>query len=112
MVPDDYEDDLFKKLKLKHHRRPQSHTSNDEQIDVSNSDCSTRSSMSDMELEPYFEDYYRTPNPPRSSQMSSYSNHLLTPDIDELQRKEHQLVQSLHQAHQEVDCTRKSFEID
>ena len=103
IVSPDFEDDLFKKLKLKHHRRTQSGVSNDEQIDVSISDeCSTKSSVSDVEFEPYFEEYYRPVNSGEPMQ-TVYSSLLLTPDIDELQRKENELVRSLSGGYGQVN---------
>lgn len=108
IVSPDSEDDLFKKLKLKHHRRTQSSISNDEPIDVSMSDeCSTKSSVSDLEFEPYFEEYYRpaaTTTTTHRAMPTAYSSFLLTPDIDELQRKENELVHSLNRRHEQVNC--------
>ncbi len=81
-----YEDDLFRKFKLKHHLTNQSSIDNDDVIDVNNSDeWTSLSTTPELDVEPHFENYYTEENP-HLVQMN-YSKYLLTPDIDELQRK-------------------------
>jgi hypothetical protein len=92
------EDDLFKKFKLKHHRTTQSINENDDQMDMNNSDeWTSKSSTPELDVEPHFENYYQQ----QDSQLShiNFSQHLLTPDIEELQRKENELVRSLNKYH-------------
>src|SRR4051812_25338916 len=107
-----YEDDLFKKFKLKHHRTTQSNNENDDQIDANNSDdWTSQSTTPELDVEPHFENYYKQNN--SSSIHMKYSPYLLTPDIDELQRKENELVQTLNVPHQQdyssMDNHNKSF---
>lgn len=94
------DDDLFKRFKLKHHRTKSTTYENDVEngTDPTNSDeWTSQSSTPELDVEPHFKDYYRTyqPNPNRQC-------HLLTPDIDELQRKENELVQTLTAVQQQV----------
>jgi hypothetical protein len=97
-----YQDHLFKKFKLKHHRTIPSINENDDQIDVNYSDeWTSQSTTPELDVEPHFENYYKQPNPSLTD--AKYSSHLLTPDIDELQRKEHELVQSINSFHQQVN---------
>jgi hypothetical protein len=85
-----YEDDLFKKFKLKHHRTIQTTNENDDHIDMSNSDeWTSKSTTPELDVEPHFKNYYIQPN----TQLK-FPQYLLTPDIDELQQKEIELVQS------------------
>jgi len=102
-----YKDDLFKKFKLKHHRRTQSICENDDQIDINNSDeWTSKSTTPELDVEPHFENYYKQQSPP--SVHMEFAQHLLTPDIEELQRKENDLVQSLNTFHQQ-DCSLSEY---
>ena len=103
-------DDLFKKFKLKHHRTIQTAIETDDQIDATNSDeWTSQSTTPELDVEPHFENYYKEPN----SQVipRKYPTYLLTPDIDELQRKENEIVQSLNHFEQQVNfiCWRSFF---
>jgi len=103
VISTNYEDDLFRKFKLKHHLTNQSSIDNDEQIDINNSDeWTSLSTTPELDVEPHFENYYTEQNP-HLIQMK-YSQYLLTPDIDELQRKENELVQTLNTFHQQVNA--------
>jgi len=95
-----YEDDLFKKFKLKHHRTTQSICENDDQIDMNNSDeWTSKSTTPELDVEPHFENYYKQQNPELIH--VNFSQHLLTPDIEDLQRKENELVKSLNTYNQQ-----------
>jgi hypothetical protein len=97
-----YEDDLFKKFKLKHHRTSRSLHENDDQIEITNSDeWTSQSTTPELDVDPHFETYYNQQN----SQLvhEKLSQQLLTPDIDELQRRENQLARSLNTCHQQVN---------
>lgn len=92
------DDDLFKRFKLKHHRTRSTPCETDVENgnDPTNSDeWTSQSSTPELDVEPHFKDYYRTYQPGKSN-----SSHLLTPDIDELQRKENELVQTLNSVQQ------------
>lgn len=96
-----YEDDLFKKFKLKHHRTTQSTFDHDDQNDMNNSDeWTSKSTTPELDVEPHFENYYKQNNTELNTHID-YSQHLLTPDIEELQRKENELVQTLNNIHQQ-----------
>lgn len=94
-----YEDDLFKKFKLKHHLTVPPTNENDDHQDTSNSDeWTSQSTTPELDVEPHFKNYYIQQN----SQLK-FPQHLLTPDIEELQKKENDLVQSLTICHSQVD---------
>ncbi len=96
-----YEDDLFRKLKLKHHRTNQSSIDTDDTLDVNTSDeWTSLSTTPELDVEPHFENYYTEQN--ANMVQMKYSQYLLTPDIDELQRKENELVQTLNTCHHQV----------
>ena len=94
-------DDLFKKFKLKHHRISPSSYENDDQISRNNSDdWTSQSTTPELDVESHFKNYYTQQS--ASSNNSSFDQYLLTPDIDELQRKENELARSLTTLHQQV----------
>ena len=96
-----YEDDLFRKFKLKHHLTNQSSMDNDDALDVNTSDeWTSLSTTPELDVEPHFENYYTEQN--SSLVQMKCSQYLLTPDIDELQRKENELVQTLNIHHHQV----------
>jgi hypothetical protein len=97
-----YDNDLFKKFKLKHHRTVQSTYENDDQMDMNNNsdEWTSRSSTPELDVEPHFEDYYIQRNPHLNN--ARFHPHFLTPDIDELQRKEKELLRSLNTFQQQV----------
>lgn len=97
--------DLFKKFKLKHHLTSQSSIENDDQYETTNSDdWTSHSTTPELDVDPHFDVYYQQDN----------SQNLLTPDIDELQRKENELVETLNAHQNEVNTKkkRKQFEKD
>ena len=93
------EDDLFKKFKLKHHLTVPPTNENYDHQDTSNSDeWTSKSTTPELDVEPHFQNYYIQQNP-----QLKFPQHLLTPDIDELQKKENDLLQSLATCHPQVD---------
>lgn len=99
-----YENDLFKKFKLKHHLTIQSTFETDDQLDMNNSDeWTSKSTTPELDVEPHFENYYTQ----KTSQLNhtNISEYLLTPDIEELQRKENELVQALNVHQQDFEIT-------
>lgn len=96
------DDDLFKKFKLKHHRTKSMLYEADDPTDMTHSDeWTSQSSTPELDVEPHFNQYYRAQN---RSHMKNGTFHqpLLTPDIDELQRRENDLVQTLAAAQDHV----------
>lgn len=92
--------DLFKKFKLKHHLTSQSSMENDDQFETTNSDeWTSQSTTPELDVDPHFDAYYQ--------QQQNCPQHLLTPDIDELQRKENELVQTLNA--NRYDVKKRSF---
>ena len=103
-----YEDDLFKKFKLKHHLTAHSLQENDDQVDPINSDeWTSQSTTPELDVEPHFESYYRQQTSKLIQQ--KLQQHLLTPDIDELQQRENAIVQSLNRFHSHVSQVRESY---
>ncbi|CAF1477869.1 unnamed protein product [Adineta ricciae] len=95
-VSSNNEDDLFKKFKLKHHRTTQSVQENDDQVDTAGSDeWTSQSTTPELDVDPHFEDYYHINT--SKSMHQKRQQHLLTPDIDELQKREDEIVRSLNQ---------------
>ena len=106
-----YEDDLFKKFKLKHHRTAQSTQENDDQIDNTGSDeWTSQSTTPELDVNSHFEDYYHinTSQPMHQKRQQ----HLLTPDIDELQKRENEIVRSLNQFQSQVKYFSSGEEFD
>ncbi|CAF0835228.1 unnamed protein product [Rotaria sp. Silwood1] len=88
-------DDLFKKFKLKNYRTIQTMNENDDQMNVDSSDESTSLSLlTEVSVEVDFEKYYMKQNLQLTDTKSPSC--LLTPDIDDLQQKEKELLQSLN----------------
>jgi hypothetical protein len=93
--------DLFKKFKLKHHRTKPIQDENDDSIDMNNSDeWPSQSSTPELHVDSHFERHYHLTTQ-SCLNTSNFGQHLLTPDIDELQRKENELVQSLNATQQQ-----------
>ncbi|CAF1241933.1 unnamed protein product [Adineta steineri] len=91
-----YDYDLYKKFKLKRHRTNRSEHGNDDQIDLTNSDGWTSSSTTpELDIDRNFENYYN--QEASRSIKGDFSQNLFTPDIDELQRKENEMVRSLNE---------------
>ena len=90
------EGDLFKKFKLKHHRTTRSVQENDDQLDTAGSDeWTSQSTTPELDVDPHFEDHYHIDTSKTMHQKRH--KHLQTPDIDELQKREDEIVRSLNQ---------------
>ncbi|CAF1147913.1 unnamed protein product [Rotaria sordida] len=102
IISTDYTDDLFKKFKLKNYHTIKSMNEDDDQMNMDSSDGSTTQSLiAENDVETDFEKYYMKQN----SQLIDTELHsnLITPDIDDLQRKEKELLQTLNKVDQKIE---------
>ncbi|CAF3342027.1 unnamed protein product [Rotaria socialis] len=94
MIPHNCSDDLFKKIKLKNYHANQHVYEFNDSMELDSGDESTcESSPIEIEEDPAFENYYSKKQAPAVNLMSN--SLLITPNIDDLQHKEKELVKTL-----------------